>query len=109
MTAEVHSLGAYRELSGRPSVDTELAAIREKLNIEPPPPIPFRSRLAARLEKAWERLYPSGISQEALREKYEVQLSVTVAEVVQELGLETAHQMVAARLRAIEATERAGF
>ena len=49
MTAEVHSLGAYRELSGRPSVDTELAAIREKLQIEPPPPIPFRPTWLGRL------------------------------------------------------------
>jgi hypothetical protein len=109
MSAEVHSLGAYRELSGRPSVDTELAAIREKLQIEPPPPIPFRSLLAKKLEKAWERLYPSGISEEAIKAKLEVQLNLTITEVIQEFDLATAHEMLLKRLRAIEATERAGF
>jgi hypothetical protein len=101
MTAEVHSLGAYRELSGRPSVDTELAAIREKLNIEPPPPIPFRSRLATRLEKAWEVF--AGVSDQAKLERQAGLLNTWFETTADACGIEQTQSMLQDKLNLAKA------
>jgi hypothetical protein len=92
MTAEVHSLGAYRELSGRPSVDTELAAIREKLNIEPPPPIPLFRRVANKLFGANE------ISPEAKADRQAGLLNTWFEITVEETSVEQARDMLLAKV-----------
>lgn len=96
MTAEVHSLGAYRELTGRPSVDTELAAIREKLQIEPPPPIPFRSRLATRLEKAWDVF--AGVSNEGKADRQAGLLNTWFETTSEVCGIDQARDMLLAKV-----------
>jgi hypothetical protein len=92
MTAEVHSLGAYRELTGRPSVDTELAAIREKLQIEPPPPIPLFRRVTNRLFGTNE------ISPEAMADRQAGLLNTWFEITASETSVEQARDMLLAKV-----------
>jgi hypothetical protein len=94
MSAEVHSLGAYRELSGRPSVDTELAAIREKLQIDPPPPIPM-----SRFRRVAQKLFgANAISPEAMADRQAGLLNTWFEITASETSVEQARDMLLAKV-----------
>ena len=98
MTAEIHQLAAVRE-----QTPPKLRAIPPVSEV-----IPLHKWIAAKVCDAWARRYP-GIPDEVIKAQLENRLTFLVTEVIQELDLATAHEMLSARLRAIEATERAGF
>jgi hypothetical protein len=50
----------------------------------------------------------AGIPEAILRAKAELHLNIVVCEIIQEFGTQTAKDMLQARVRAIEATERSG-
>jgi hypothetical protein len=92
MPAEIHQLAAFRELVGRPSVDTELAAIREKLQIEPPPPIPLFRRVTNRLFGG------NGFSPEAMADRQAGLLNTWFEITASETSVEQARDMLLAKV-----------
>lgn len=100
MTAQIHSLGAYREMKN-PILRTQNATSSAEV-------VPLHKWIAAKVCDAWAKRY-HGLSDEVVKAQFEMRMTFLITEIIQETDLATAHSMLSARLRAIEATERAGF